>query len=197
MAAPSPRMTEVDAVSKMLVTAGLMPVSALTSPNAAVATRILEDAWRGVLAEGWWFNKRRGYTLTPNAQDQVTIPDEVIDLDDKEYTDDVIIVDGKLYSKEDNTDKFTAATVELNVILSVDFATAPLVAQMYAISLATATFVRGRMGDAARARELTADISLARMELMRAETNNSDLNILNNPSLSMHKRGRRQGLHTR
>lgn len=198
---PSARMTELEAVSEIMEAAGLMPVSSVSSPNSVSARNHLRREWAKVLTAGWWFNERTDYEVDVADDGTVTLPAEVIDLDendDEPQQDNLIIVDGKLYSKVDGSGDFSGQdTVSLAVVISVAFEESPRVVQDYAVAAAAYKFVRNRMGDVRKAREMRDDVALAYAELHRADLNRRDLSLMRNRNLSMHTRLPRVGLHSR
>lgn len=203
MAAPPARnLSEVDAVSQMLVAVGFMPVSSVQSGNALSARHELRTQWRKLLSEGLWFNKRRDFELFPQADDTIDVPGNVMDLDENETeaeSDNFIIVSGKLFKKDDNTNTFAGVTsVKLRVILALDFEACDCaVAVDYCVALATARFARGKISDRRVLDTFREDVGIARAELMRHHLNNSDLSLFGNSALAMQRRHPRVGLHGR
>lgn len=202
MAQPKRTLSEVDAVSEILVAVGYTAVSAIQTKNAQDARFLLQSNWRKVLGEGWWFNKRRDFPLATQADDTIDIPDEVMDLDENvegEESDNLIIVGKKLFKKNDNTNLFVGVDeIKVRVILALDFELCETpTAQDYAVTLATGRFARGKIADPRLLDTFRDDIAIARSELMRHHLNNSDFNLLANPALSMQRRHPRVGIHAR
>ena len=74
------RTTLLDAVNQMLSCIGGSAVVTLDTdnPEVASAVAILEETTRTVLSEGWNFNSELEYPLTPNTNQEIPVPDNIL-----------------------------------------------------------------------------------------------------------------------
>ena len=106
MAFPTTNATEeLPAVNQILQSCGQAPVTTLdqTNPDVAIAYQTLQEVSREVQAEGWTFNKEYHYDMTPDVNNEILIPNNVLQIDLTENSanmdKDVIRRNGKLYDK--------------------------------------------------------------------------------------------------
>jgi len=74
------KATRLAAVNTIISNIGQAPVTNLESGNPLVemAEQILDEVTRAVLAEGREFNTERHYPFTPDSNNQIVIPDNVL-----------------------------------------------------------------------------------------------------------------------
>jgi len=85
-------MTDLDAINKMLASIGQAPVNTLTVTgisDVARATRHLQETTRDVLTVGWSFNTDENFTLSPDDQGDILLPNGVLDLDGSVATQNI------------------------------------------------------------------------------------------------------------
>ena len=103
--------TELQAVNEILASVGQAPVTTLeqTNPDVAIAYDTLIQVSREVQAEGWTFNTEYEYPITPDNNDEILIPNNVLAMDlTPDYGDkDVVRRNGKLYDKIAHSYEFT------------------------------------------------------------------------------------------
>lgn len=100
--------TELAAVNQILGAIGQAPVTTLDqlNPDVAIAYDTLLEINREVQSEGWSFNTEREYPFTPDNNNQIVIPSNVLQLDlsnnfqNKGYS--AVRRDGKLYNKTEH-----------------------------------------------------------------------------------------------
>ena len=96
---------ELPAVNQILSSVGQAPVTTLdqTNPDVAIAYDTLIQVSREVRSEGWTFNKEFHYPFTPDNNNEIAIPSNILQIDldrDGGYTDKSIIRrNGKLYDR--------------------------------------------------------------------------------------------------
>ena len=160
MAFPTTNATvELEAINQILATVGQAPVTTLdkTNPDVAIAYDTLLQVSREVQAEGWTFNKEYEWDMTPDSNNEITIPDNMLQIDlherEQSYKDyDVIRRNGKLYDRIKHTDKWTSGVVRCDVVWLFDWVDLPKPIQDY-ITARAATFAVSRIvGDPALAR---------------------------------------------
>ena len=137
MAFPTTNATqELPAVNQILQSCGQAPVTTLdqTNPDVAIAYQTLLEVSREVQAEGWSFNKEYHYDMTPDTNNEIAIPNNVLQID---LTDnaanmgkDVIRRSGKLYDKVKHTYTFTEK-VECDITWLFDWVDLPVPCLLY------------------------------------------------------------------
>ena len=156
MAFPTTNATqELEAINQILATVGQAPVTTLdtTNPDVAIAYDTLLQVSREVQSEGWTFNKEYDYPMTPDDNNEIAIPTNMLQVDlhereqhYKEY--DVVRRNGKLYDRIDHTDKWTSGEMKVDVVWHFDWVDLPIPIQDY-ITARAASFVVSRIvGDA-------------------------------------------------
>ena len=153
MAFPTTNATqELPAVNEILASVGQAPVTTLdqTNPDVAIAYDTLLQVSREVQSEGWTFNKEYHYPFTPDDNNEIVIPSNILQIDmaDKgDYKDmNVIRRNGKLYDKEDHTHTFTSK-VECDVLWLFDWVDLPRPIQDYITARASTIVVSKIVGD--------------------------------------------------
>ena len=156
MAFPTTNATqELEAINQILATVGQAPVTTLdtTNPDVAIAYDTLLQVSREVQSEGWTFNKEYDYPMTPDDNNEIAIPTNMLQVDlhereqhYKEY--DVVRRNGKLYDRIDHTDKWTSGEMKVDVVWHFDWVDLRIPIQEY-ITARGASFVVSRIvGDA-------------------------------------------------
>jgi len=76
--------TQLQAINQMLTGIGQAPVVSLdiANPEIATAIAILDSVNREVQGEGWHFNTETKFPFTPDANDEIVVPDNVLQLSD-------------------------------------------------------------------------------------------------------------------
>ena len=185
---------ELPAVNEILASVGQAPVTTLdqTNPDVAIAYDTLLNVSREVQAEGWTFNTEEYVKFTPNADDEIVIPNNVLQIDlhdevDNQY--EAIRRSGKLYEKVNHTytwdsDKWTDG-VRCNVVYYFDWVDLPIPVQDY-ITARAATLVSSRIvGDAQQYRMLQEKEMYNRAQAMEYECNQGDYTFFG------HQRGKK------
>ena len=74
---------ELPAINQILSTCGQAPVTTLdqTNPDVAIALNTLREVSREIQSEGWSFNKEYDYPITPDSNDEVVIPNNMLQMD--------------------------------------------------------------------------------------------------------------------
>ncbi len=73
---------ELPAINQILSSCGQAPVTTLdqTNPDVAIAYDTLLQVSREVQAEGWTFNKEYHYEFTPDTNDEILIPSNILQI---------------------------------------------------------------------------------------------------------------------
>ena len=188
MAFPTTNATqELPAVNQILASVGQAPVTTLdqTNPDVAIAYDTLLQVSREVQAEGWTFNIEYKVEVSPDSNDQILYPNNVLQMnlsDGEGYGSKAAIKkNGKLYDRVNHTDLWTDETVKLDIIYFYDWIDLPIPIQDY-ITARAATVVSTRIvGDAAQHKYLSTREMLARANAMEYECNQGNLTYFGHP----------------
>ena len=177
---------ELPAINQILMACGQAPVTTLdeTNPDVAIAYQTLTEVSREVQSEGWTFNKEDHYEMTPDSSDEIVIPANIlqIDLTQSDAGDKKAIRrNGKLYDKENHTDKWTDETVKVDVLWFFDWVDLPRPIQDYITSRA-ATITSSRIvGDQGQYQMLQQKESYMRAMALEYEANQGDYSFFGQP----------------
>jgi len=136
--------TELSSVNSILGAIGQSPVSRIynntdgnliyINPEISVIHQILKEVDTDVQNEGWIFNTEFHLEVIPDAQDEISIPVDVLRLDVSNgqvfRTTDVVRRSGKLYDRYNHTYKFTEP-VYLDYVWKLPYEELPSVFQRY------------------------------------------------------------------
>ena len=180
MAFPTTNATEeLPAVNQILQSCGQAPVTTLdqTNPDVAIAYQTLLEVSREVQAEGWSFNKEYHYDMTPDTNNEILIPNNVLQIDltdnSANMDKDVIRRNGKLYDKANHTYTFTEK-VECDIIWLFDWIDLPTPIADF-ITARTASIVSSRIvGDGNQYQILQQKEAFTRAMAMEYECNQGD-----------------------
>ena len=185
MAFPTTNSTqELPAVNQILQSCGQAPVTTLdqTNPDVAIAYSTLTQVSQEVQAEGWSFNLELDYEFTPDTNNEILIPNNVLQIDPApEYFElDVIRRSGKLYDKVKHTYTFTDV-LKCDVKWLFDWVDLPIPIQDYIIARA-ATIVSSRIvGDSTQYQMLSQKEAYNRAMALEYECNQGDYTFFGHP----------------
>ena len=183
---------ELPAVNEILASVGQAPVTTLdqTNPDVAIAYDTLLNVSREVQAEGWTFNTEEYYPMTPDANGEIVIANNILQIDlhdEKDNSYESIRRNGKLYEKINHTYDWTTLTgwdtVRCNIVWFFDWVDLPRPIQDYIVNR-TAAIVSSRIvGDPNQYQILTQKELWSRAQAMEYECNQGDYTFFG------HKRG--------
>ena len=189
MAFPTTNATqELQPINEILASVGQAPVTTLdqTNPDVAIAYTTLLQVSREVQAEGWTFNQEFHYKFTPNTDNEIEIPNNVLHLDASENSSnldiDTVIRDGKLYDRFNHTYKFTNGDVECDVIWLFDWVDIPKPIQAFITARASAIVSSRIVGDNTQYQILQQNEAYTRALAMEYDTTQADLSFFGKPS---------------
>ena len=179
---------ELPAINQILSSCGQAPVTTLdqTNPDVAIAYDTLLQVSREVQAEGWTFNTEYHFDFTPDANDEILIPNNVLQLKLTENWGNVdkdgIRRNGKLYDRQDHTYKWTdQSPVECDVVWEFDWVDLPQPIQDF-ITARSATFVSQRIvGDSDQYQMLQQQEAYARALALEYETQQGQFTFFGHP----------------
>ena len=131
--------TELSAVNQVLGAIGQAPITTLdfANPEISYVYQLLQECNRDVQSEGWSFNTETHVTKKPDANNQILVTSDVLQVDmSGDFANrnvNVIIKDGKLYDKVQHTNEFTKAkgllnndgTIDLDYVYLLEFTNLP------------------------------------------------------------------------
>ena len=141
---------ELPAINQILTSCGQAPVTTLdqTNPEVAIAYATLLQVSREVQSEGWTFNKEYHYEFNKDNNNEILIPNNVIQLKLSEnaqnMTYDAVRRQGKLYDRQNHRYTWEYSPIECDVTWEFDWVDLPEPIQNY-ITARAATLVSGRI----------------------------------------------------
>jgi hypothetical protein len=185
-----PFLKELDAVNLIRGAVGKAPVSTLTTtnPDVIAAQLRLKNSCTELQTKSWWFNTELSFNLSPNATQEIFIPDNALEVRPKDPFAYLTTRGNRLYNPIENTFKFTD-TITAEMLLRIDFIDLPYAAANYIQYDAARKFQADFDGDPNRIRDLREDTQQAWLTLKEAEQRNRRPNVLHTAgSLRMHSR---------
>ncbi len=180
MAFPTTNATqELPAVNQILQSCGQAPVTTLdqTNPDVAIAYQTLLEVSREVQAEGWSFNKEYNYEMTPDNNNEILIPNNMLQIDLSQNAanmdKDVIRRSGKLYDKANHTYTFTDK-VECDITWLFDWVDIPTPIADFITARAASTVSSRIVGDGTQYQILQQKEAFTRAMAMEYECNQGD-----------------------
>jgi len=180
MAFPTINATqELPAVNQILQSCGQAPVTTLdqTNPDVAIAYQTLLEVSREVQAEGWSFNKEYNYEMTPDNNNEILIPNNMLQIDlshnAANMDKDVIRRSGKLYDKANHTYTFTDK-VECDITWLFDWVDIPTPIADFITARAASTVSSRIVGDGTQYQILQQKEAFTRAMAMEYECNQGD-----------------------
>ena len=161
-------------------------VESQTNPDVAIALNTLREVSREVQSEGWSFNKEYDYPIEPDSNDEVVIPNNMLQIDlNPTYTQnmdrDAINREGKLYDKTAHSFTWTDDKLYVDVIWYFDWTSIPTPIQAFIIAKA-ATIVSSRIiGDSNQYQMLQQKEALAKSTALEYECNQGDYTFFGSP----------------
>jgi hypothetical protein len=181
--------TELAAVNQILGAVGQAPVTTLddTNPDVAIAYDSLITVSREIQGEGWSFNKEYEYPFTPNNDDQIVIPVNVLGIDLSDLPEnkgiDSVVREGKLYNKTNHTYEWTDfSPVYCDVVWGFDFADIPQPIRDFIVARASSSACIKMVGDATLYQMLSQREAISRAAAMEFDCNEGDYSIFGFPN---------------
>ena len=176
--------TELPAVNQILQSCGQAPVTTLdqTNPDVAIAYSTLTQVSQEVQAEGWTYNIEYDFEFTPDTNNEILIPNNILQIDPApEYTTlDVVRRSGKLYDKVAHSYKFTEK-IRCDVVWLFDWVDLPKPIQDYIVAR-SATIASSRIvGDATQYQMLGQKEAYNRAMALEYECNQGDYTFFGHP----------------
>ena len=141
---------ELPAINQILTSCGQAPVTTLdqTNPEVAIAYDTLLQVSREVQSEGWTFNKEYHYEFTKDNNNEILIPNNIIQIKLSENAQnrpyDGVRRSGKLYDRQNHRFTWEYSPIECDVTWEFDYIDLPEPIRNY-ITARAATLVSGRI----------------------------------------------------
>ena len=180
--------TELQSVNTMLSVIGEAPVNSITGTttvDVSVAKNILDETSMSVQSIGWNFNTHINHTtLALDSDNKVPLPANCVKADaNQTYRNyNYTIRNGFLYDMEKHTDVFTSAPASVDLVLVQQFEHLPEYARRYITMKASRRFASRFIGDSQITKLIGQDENEALMSFHQADSQESDINILNGDS---------------
>ena len=178
---------ELPAINQILSSCGQAPVTTLdqANPDVAIAYDTLLQVSREVQAEGWTFNKEYHYEFTPNTDDEILIPSNILQIKLTENSanmdKDGVRRSGKLYDRHNHKYTWTDDTVECDVVWEFDWVDLPQPVQDFIVAR-SATFVSQRIvGDTEQYQMLQQQEAYMRALALEYETQQGQFTFFGHP----------------
>ena len=178
---------ELPAINQILTSCGQAPVTTLdqTNPEVAIAYATLLQVSREVQSEGWTFNKEYHYQFNKASNNEILIPNNVIQLKLSEnaqnMTYDAVRRQGKLYDRQNHRYTWEYSPIECDVTWEFDWVDLPEPIQNY-ITARAATLVSGRIvGDDDQYTRLRAQEQEMRVLANEYETQQGQFTMFGHP----------------
>tara|TARA_R100000406_G_scaffold234_1_gene334 strand:+ start:8864 stop:9463 length:600 start_codon:yes stop_codon:yes gene_type:complete len=176
--------TKLEAINQMLSGIGQAPVVSLDSanPEIAIALDVLEAVDREVQGEGWHFNTEIAYPFTADANGNISVPSNVLQLSDNKFANNqkyqTVLRDGKLYDKIKHTYTFPAnKKVKCDVVWKFDFEDLAQVFKDYITQRAARVFAGRVLGSTEMVTFNQQDEGLLRANCLAYDTQTAEVNI--------------------
>ena len=186
-------LTELEAINQVLVAIGQGPVDTLdnTNPDVAVVQTTLSQVSRDVQSEGWSFNRQSNYPLTPDANENIKYPDDVLQID---FTDPYtwsapihygIDEEGFLYDRNrtprSEAMKWGTQTLYCDVVFLYQWIELPQPMKSYIVARTSAIVSSRIVGDPTQYQMLQQYEAQCRTFVMEYECNQGDYSYFGSP----------------
>ncbi len=166
-------------------------VETQTNPDVAIAHNTLREVSREVQAEGWSFNTEFDYNITPDSNDEILIPDDILQMDlNRGYPEniekDAVFRGGKLYDKQGHSYKWTAETVYVDIVWYYSWENNPTPVQAHIVARAAAVVSSRIIGDPTQYQILQQKEQITRSQAMEYECNQGDYTFFGSPDNGNH-----------
>jgi hypothetical protein len=161
-------------------------VETQTNPDVAIALSTLREVSREVQAEGWSFNKEYDFPLTPNSNNEILIPNNVLQMDlNQNYpvnlNRDSVNRGGKLYDRTAHSYTWDDETVYVDITWYFDWEDIPTPVQAFIVARAAAIVSSRIIGDPNQYQMLQQKEAFARSMALEYECNQGDYTFFGSP----------------
>lgn len=171
--------TELDAVNVMLETIGASPVARLDgvqNQDVIVARHTLKMVVQELQMEEWHFNTEKNFNLIPDTDGYINLPANIIRVQPKYHSSDVVVRGQKLYNRADHTYIFDADFLA-DITLCLPFDELPLEARTYVTIRAARKLSNNSVGDQQLETWTAQDEARARAAFVAADNRQANLGL--------------------
>ena len=178
---------ELPAINQILSSCGQAPVTTLdqTNPDVAIAYDTLLQVSTEVQAEGWTFNKEYHYEMKPSSNNQINIPNNILQIKLTENAanrdKDGVRRSSLLYDRHNHTDQWTADTVECDIVWKYDWVDLPKPIQSYIVARSAAIVSSRIVGDTTQYQMLQQQEAYMRALALEYETQQGQFSFFGHP----------------
>ena len=179
---------ELPAINQILSSCGQAPVTTLdqTNPDVAIAYDTLLQVSREIQAEGWTFNKEYHYEMTPDTNNEIAIPNNIIQIKLTEnaanQSYDGIRRSGKLYDRQHHTYEWTyTSPIECDIVWEFDWVDLPEPIQNFIVARAAVLVSQRIVGDQGQYQMLQQQEAFARSTALEYETQQGQYTFFGHP----------------
>ena len=179
---------ELPAINQILSSCGQAPVTTLdqTNPDVAIAYDTLLQVSREIQAEGWTFNKEYHYEMTPDTNNEIAIPNNIIQIKLTEnaanQSYDGIRRSGKLYDRQHHTYEWTyTSPIECDIVWEFDWVDLPEPIQNFIVARAAVLVSQRIVGDQGQYQMLQQQEAFARARALEYETQQGQFTFFGHP----------------
>lgn len=164
--------TKLEAINTMLSCIGHAPLNTLEGTKSyftQAAEKILDDETKRIQMQGWDFNSEDFYQFTPDENNIIAIPDNLVMIKFPTlYKNRYVVREGKLYDKFEHTYEIKEP-IKCSVVWCFQFIDLPEVARQYAMMSAAYKFVKRELGAEKASQYTQEDLMEARVALEQHE----------------------------
>ena len=180
---------ELPAINQILSSCGQAPVTTLdtTNPDVAIAYDTLLQKTREVQSEGWTFNREFHYDFIPDDNDEILIPNNVLQLKLTKNTSnmdyDGVRRQGKLYDRFNH--RYTWPNhekLECDVVWEFDWIDIPEPIQQFIVARAASITSQRIIGDDSQYEMLQQQEAFARATALEYEPHQGQFTIFGHPN---------------
>jgi len=179
--------TVLSSVNSILAAIGQSPITTLdyTNPEISFIKELLDEADSDVQNEGWVFNRENHYPFTPDANNEIVIPNNILRMDiyqnDVNRTKDVVVRGGKLYDKVKHSYEFTDK-ISANIVWKFPYEDLPSAFKRYITYRAAVRAATQQVGNPQLAAMLAQQEAYMRAVCIEYECNQGDFSMFGTPT---------------
>jgi hypothetical protein len=157
-----------------------------TNPDVAIVLNTLREVSREVQSEGWTFNKEYDYPITPDENNEVQVPNNVLQIDlNQNYPinmdRDAVNRGGKLYDRTAHSYIWDDETLYVDITWYFDWENIPTPIQAFIVARAAAIVSSRIIGDGNQYQMLQQKEAFARAMALEYECNQGDYTYFGSP----------------
>jgi len=161
-------------------------VETQTNPDVAIALNTLREVSREVQAEGWTFNKEFNFPITPDSNNQIIIPNNVLQIDLNQdaivnLNRDAVKRGNKLYDRTAHSYTWEDETVYVDITWYYDWENIPTPVQAFIVARAASIVSSRIIGDSNQYQMLQQKEAFARSMALEYECNQGDYTFFGHP----------------